>query len=204
MEELGQIRLGTPFGDWLYTFCIRNAIKTSVEIGTWKGMGSTECILRAMQNSGRNDLNFISLEADEDMHRVATSKWSGTLPPWAHLIYGRVVDTHEMDTVDLGSFHPNEKMWFEQDRLAFSKCPNVLHMIPDQIDFLFLDGGEFSTYAEHTKLKTRSIFVGMDDTTSRKCKQIRQEVLFMPDRYEVLLDNPWHRNGVLVYKNLMV
>jgi L-lactate utilization protein LutB len=41
----------------------------------------------------------------------------------------------------------------------------------------------------------------MDDTTSRKCRLIRNEVLANLDKYEIMLDNPWYRNGVMIYKN---
>jgi hypothetical protein len=106
-----------------------------------------------------------------------------------------------MDSIDLGSGHPDEERWFKQDESAFESCPNVLNSLPDTIDFLFLDGGEFSTYSEYTKLKSRSQFIGMDDSTQRKCRRIREEILSDSDRYEILIDNPWYRNGVLICRN---
>ena len=202
MEELGQIRLGTPFGDRLHELCFKNpSIRTVVEIGTWKGLGSTECIIRGLADSNREGVSFISLEAESSMHAISCEAWGDRLPKWAEIMWGRIVDVEEMDDADLGSGHPDEQMWFEQDRNAFVRCPNVMGRMPPRIDFLFLDGGEFSTYAEYLKLKDRCMFVGMDDTTSRKCRRIRDNVLSNPDQYEVLLDNPWYRNGVMIYRN---
>ncbi len=203
MEEVGQILLGTPFGDRIYELCAKTpSIRTVVEIGTWKGLGSTECIIRGLSDSGKDGLKFISLEADSGMYRTAHEAWEGSLPQWAELIHGRIIEVEEMDSLDLGSNHPDESLWFRQDLEAFSACPNVMHTIPEKIDFLFLDGGEFSTYAEYLKLKDRSLFVGMDDTTSRKCRAIRKEILERPQDYEVLLDNPWYRNGVMIYRKI--
>lgn len=202
MEERGQICMGTPFGDKLYELCFCNPfVKTVVEIGTWRGLGSTECIIRGLSDSKKENVKFISLEADPRMHATATAAWSSNLPPWAELLCGRIVNPEDMDDSDLGSGHPDERLWFDQDLRAFRQCPNVLNRIPQQIDFLFLDGGEFSTYAEYTKLKDRCVFVGLDDTTCRKCRLIREEILSQPQCYEILMDNPWYRNGVMIYRN---
>lgn len=47
----GQIRLGSPFGDWLYTRCLKDpSIRTVVEIGAWRGLGSTECFKKYKSN----------------------------------------------------------------------------------------------------------------------------------------------------------
>jgi hypothetical protein len=202
LEELGQICLGTPFGDKLYELCAKtSAIKTVVEIGTWKGRGSTECLINGLLDSGKHDVSFMSLEADAKMYEFAQSIWKSKLPIWAKLVYGRIIEIEEMDSSNLGFNHPDENLWFEQDRKAFLNCPNVISAIPTKIDFLFLDGGEFSTYAEYVKLKDRCTYIGMDDTTSRKCRLIRNEVLANLDKYEIMLDNPWYRNGVMIYKN---
>lgn len=202
VEETGQIKLNTPFGNKLYELCRNNpTIKTVVEIGTWKGLGSTQCLIQGLVDSNKSQLNFISLEANAAMYDIANNAWKRNLPDWAKLVYGRIIEIDEMDNFQLGTGHPDEQLWFDQDKQAFTECPNVISLIPKKIDFLFLDGGEFSTYAEYLKLKNRSVFVGMDDTTSRKCKLIRKEILANTSQYEILLDNPWYRNGVMIYKN---
>jgi hypothetical protein len=202
MEEYGQIKLESQFGHKLYELCLKNSsIKTVVEIGTWKGLGSTECIIRGLSDSNKKEISFLSLEAELNMHSTAVQIWKDMLPNWAKFVWGRIIDVQEMDDKHLGCYHPDEKLWFEQDLNAFLKCPNVLSKIPKRIDFLFLDGGEFSTYSEYLKLKDRSLFIGLDDTTSRKCEQIRNEVLSDSDSHEIILDNPWYRNGVMIFKN---
>lgn len=203
MEEVGQIRMGTPFGDKLYNLCLTNPhIQTVVEIGTWRGLGSTECLINGLKDSGKKELKFISIEAEANMYDIACKAWENKLPSWAKLLYGRIINVDELDNINLNNYHPNESLWFEQDYKALSECPNILNMIPEKIDFLFLDGGEFSTFAEYVKLKDRCLYIGLDDTTSRKCQQIRHEVLSNPKSYEILLDNPWYRNGIMIYKIL--
>lgn len=79
-------------------------------------------------------------------------------------------------------------------------CPNILYMLPDSIDFLLLDGGEFSTYREWQLLKNRSRFVALDDTQTMKCSLIRQEVL-SASNYKILVDSD-ERNGFMFIENI--
>jgi len=78
-------------------------------------------------------------------------------------------------------------------------CPNILPQIPDQIDLLILDGGEFSTYAEWVVLKDRSKIIMLDDTKVLKCKQIVTESLADPT-YHLLMESD-ERNGFHVFVN---
>ena len=199
---LGQIELGTPFGNILYDLCKSNTeIKTVVEIGTWHGMGSTKCLLQGLMDSGKPDSLFISIEANKKMYDVATNCWKGILPSWAKLVHGRVVDITELDNTNLGYQHPDEHSWFEEDKAAMLSCPDVTGDLPSKIDLLFLDGGEYSTHAEFLKLKDRASLILLDDTTARKCKTIRQIVLSEPENYTIFLDDTEYRGGVMGFVN---
>lgn len=199
---LGQIELGTPFGNILYDLCKNDTnIKTVVEIGTWHGMGSTKCLLQGLIDSGKKDATFISIEANKKMYDVAVNCWKGILPSWAKLVHGRVVDVTELDSTNLGYQHPDEPIWFEEDKAAMLSCPNVIDDLPSKIDLLFLDGGEYSTHAEFLRLKDRASVIMLDDTTARKCKTIRQIVLSEPENYTVILDDTSYRGGVMGFIN---
>jgi hypothetical protein len=199
---LGQIELGTPFGNILYDLCkSKPEIKTVVEIGTWHGMGSTKCLLQGLIDSGKTDANFISLEANRKMYDVAVGCWKDTLPSWAKLIHGRVVEVSDMDNSNLGYQHPDEPIWFNEDKNAMLSCANVIDQLPSKIDLLFLDGGEYSTHAEFLKLKDRSSMILLDDTTARKCKTIRETVLSDTENYTLLFDETRYRGGVMGFLN---
>ena len=199
---LGQIELGTSFGNMLYDLCLRKTeIKTVVEIGTWHGMGSTKCLLQGLIDSQKSDVSFISIEANRKMYDVAVNCWTGILPPWAKLIHGRVVEVEDLDNTNLGYQHPDESIWFEEDKTAMLSCPNVIDDLPSKIDLLFLDGGEYSTHAEFLKLKNRASLILLDDTTARKCKTIRETVLSDTETYTVLFDDTGYRGGVMGFLN---
>lgn len=67
----GQIKVNTPFGKYLYDLCVKHEnIKTVVEIGTWYGMGSTECLIEGLKDSKREGISFVSLETNNEMYNV--------------------------------------------------------------------------------------------------------------------------------------
>ena len=199
----GQIQLNDKLGEMLYNLCFANQnIKTVVEIGTWYGGGSTKCIIFGLSNSKKLDASFISLESNKKMYNVAVEAWADKLPKWAKLINGCVINENEMDSQNLGYQHPNEAEWFEEDKNALLSCPNVLLELPEKIDLLFLDGGEFSTNAEFWKLKDRSNIIILDDTTARKCCSIRKYVIGNPLEYKILFDDPSFRNGIMGFEKI--
>ena len=46
--ENGQIHMNTPFGKWLFDLATDPAYKTFVEVGTWRGNGSTYCVVNGL------------------------------------------------------------------------------------------------------------------------------------------------------------
>lgn len=201
MTGQGQIQRGTKFGNILYDLCQKNPdIKTVIEIGTWYGAGSTECIISGLNDSKKEQITFITLETNKQMYNVAVDWWKNKLPSWAQIIHGRIVDLNEMDSHNLGYQHQDEAKWFEEDKKSLSSCPNVLDQIPEKIDLLFLDGGEFTTDSEFYKLKDRSKIIILDDTLTRKCKNIRTHVLNNESKYKILFDDQSCRNGIMGFE----
>lgn len=195
---MGQITIDSWFGNFLYQICKTTPdIRTVVEIGTWDGMGSTDCIIRGLQESNRDNISFVSLEANESMHNAAVSAWKNRLPQWASLVHGRIVEESDMDFSELSE---QEIAWFAGDVDSMRTCPNALSMIPKNIDLLFLDGGEFTTQAEYSMLSSRASVVVLDDSTSRKCRNIRQAVISSKEKYSLLFDYPEIRAGVMGFK----
>ena len=79
--------------------------------------------------------------------------------------------------------------------------PNVLNIIPDQIDLLILDGGEFSSLSEYQKLKERTTYFILDDTNSIKNNEVAN--IIRNDRnYQILYENISDRNGFLISKKI--
>lgn len=155
---------------------IKNVIDTYkpniiLEIGTWKGLGSTKCII----DSINSEVFFLSLETNKSFYDITTKNLNGYQDK-VKLIYGRIVEKDEIlnfvKTINLNRW---EEQWLKEDLENVDKCENVLDEIPEKIDLLLLDG-EFSTYSEWLKLKDRSTIIMLDDTTVTKCKKINDEL----------------------------
>lgn len=180
---------------------IKNVINTYkpniiLEIGTWKGLGSTKCII----DSITDNVSFLSLETNKSFYDIATENLKG-YENKVKLIYGRIVEKDEIlnfvRTINLNRW---EEQWLREDLENVDKCENILNEIPEKIDLLLLDGGEFSTYSEWLKLKDRSTIIMLDDTTVTKCKKINDE-LKSSENYTLIFET-LEGHGFNVFKKI--
>jgi len=198
LQENGQIQLESEFGKSIKSLITQYKPDTIVEIGTWKGLGSTFTVIKAIQEANYK-ANFISLETNLEFYNIAKNNLKDYLE-YVTLVLGRIIELKEID--DFVSKHNLDFQhlgWLEEDRQNYTSCPNVLPQIPDQIDLLILDGGEFSTYAEWVTLKDQSKIIMLDDTKALKCKQIVEESLSNAD-YQLIMSSD-ERNGFHVFFN---
>lgn len=198
LQEHGQIQLESEFGKSIRECILHYTPKSIVEIGTWKGLGSTFTVIKALQEANYK-ANFISLETNVEFYNIAKNNLKDYLN-YVTLVLGRIIEPREIDDfVTKNSLDIQHLGWLEEDKHNYTLCPNVLPQIPNQIDLLILDGGEFSTYAEWVVLRDRSKIIMLDDTKMLKCKQIVAESLANPNYY--LLMNSDERNGFHVFIN---
>lgn len=175
-DPQGQILENTPMGAWLQALVFDPDVRHIVEIGTWKGLGST-IILHAAASRCPERPEVLSLEANADFYRIARSNVpdDGVV----NILLGSIVEKADLDTFDLT---PSEKLWLEQDLAAISSVPKVLNSLPREISLLLLDGGEFSSYAEFAKLEERlTKWVVLDDIFLRKNRRVHAELATKQD-----------------------
>ena len=88
--------------------------------------------------------------------------------------------------------NPEFKRWHSIDLQNMANSPYLLSEIPDEIDFILFDGGEFTTYYEFKMLLPRcKKFIALDDVNVSKCRLIRnllknnsswKEIEYIPER----------------------
>ena len=201
---IGQINLDSKLGKIIYNLVKDKNIKNIVEIGTWNGYGSTQCIKQSIIDNNKTDYLVYSLEINENMYN--TAKQNHNLPNF-HLLLGTIITEDDLKWCDWDKYfnspdgyydgNKSKRTWFDEDIKNIRKTDNVLNLIPENIDLLILDGGEFSTYPEYIKIGNRSKIIILDDTKVLKCKKIREELL-LNDNYTILYDDLNDRNGFLV------
>jgi len=196
MSYHGQINESTERWKLIKKTLDENNFQNLVEIGTWKGMGSTLCLLKNKKNNSA----FTSLEFNYVNYQIAKnnlSNFEGEL----NLIYGRIVEIEDVVSfISDINLSEEQKRWLEGDMNDFEKTQNVISQIPNEIDFLLLDGGEFSTYPEWTKLKERTKFVALDDIRVLKTKKIYEEL--SSDENYILLEITDEGNGFCIFKKI--
>ena len=199
----GQITLDTPEGKELFTriksLSSAGDIHTIVEVGTWNGLGSTKCILEAVQGTSTQ---VWSLECNKEKIDAARLNLASLLSPSIHLVYGTIVDPNEvMSNPEI--LEPFEDVlnqeWLLADMKNCAAAPYVLSDLPATIDFLVLDGGEYTTLYEFTLLFPRCVsFIALDDTLTPKSKRVREILVSHSKWKEIFTSNA--RNGFSLFQ----
>jgi hypothetical protein len=190
----GQINMHTNSGRFMNNLIQKNEFKNLLEIGTWNGLGSTKCILQGLK--GLQYDKFVSIETNKDKVNFAIANLKDQLQIGDRIIWGSVISPEEIknETVVFPELLCNEefKKWHQIDMYNMNSCPNVFDLLPEKLDFVLFDGGEFTTYFEFLKIKEKCIgYILLDDVNTFKCKKIREilngdlnwkEVYYTPER----------------------
>lgn len=191
----GQILPESDFAQSIDNTIATHKPRTIVEIGTWRGLGSTKTIIDSIIKNNLQS-EFTSIESNLTFHTEAVENLRD-YKNYVNLIHGRIVEVDEVI-----SFCKKEGVsvvyeWLKNDIVDIENNKNIIADIPEFIDFLLLDGGEYATFAEWNKLKDRTKIVALDDTLTMKCQHIRAE-LIKNDEYECLIDSD-DRNGYSIF-----
>lgn len=190
----GQILENTSFAIEIEKLIANYKPNTIVEIGTWKGLGSTKRIIDAILSNNLK-CNFMSIESNKEFYDIAVENLKN-YQDIVNLVYGHIVDESDVlnyaNKLNLEEIH---KSWLQEDIKNLILSPKIDMIISENIDFLILDGGEFSTYAEWNVLKNKTRFFALDDTRTFKCSEIREEIK-QSSSYRVIVDSD-DRNGFL-------
>jgi hypothetical protein len=187
----GQISLDSEVGRMLFAICSLSEIETVVEVGTWNGLGSSKVIASGI-TAGKSNAKAFGLEID--YKRFLQSRRNLHKYDFFTVTHGRII---EIDNLDSSSLNDLEKKWFESDVQNMSVVPNVLDSLPNQIDVLLLDGGEFSSYSEYVVLKDRGVkWLILDDVNARKNRRVLEETINSGDFAQIWKSN--ERNGTAI------
>lgn len=193
--KVGQIGPGDEIGRWLELLASLDSVISIVEIGTWNGLGSSLQIAKGVQKGHHNrNLNkqVVGVEVNFQMWKRATKNLRKY--QFFTVVHGSLVEASALDSTNLSDL---EEVWLAQDIKYIESSPLATSKIPDSIDLLVLDGGEFSTYSEYQILKQRaSKWLVLDNTNLRKCKKVLHEAINW-DGFSLVFQSD-ERNGVAV------
>jgi len=180
-------------------------VRTLVEIGTWNGLGSTVCILEGIKD--RPFTSFHSLECNKEKLEQAQENLKAQLSNKIHLLWGTILPQHYFSLEVIERLFPtlkNSDDLRQYMQVDISNCllaPNVLDQLPQDIDFLLLDGGDFTTLQEFQILLPRcTAYIALDDTRLEKCKRVREILCELPEWSELYRSDG--RNGFSVFEKI--
>ena len=184
-KSRGQINTDSKLGKKIAE--LSKVSKTVVEIGTWNGCGSTRCVILGMEANTLPDKSFISIELIKEKYDQAVVNVGEN--SYTKLLNGTIIEPKDLDWFDvekhLASCKKIERKHFQRhykkEVQAINNAQNVLDQLPERIDLLILDGGEYSTYPEWQILKSRTSMVVLDDTRMLKTKKIQREMRNDPE-----------------------
>ena len=196
--------------------CLRALARTPefvryVEIGTATGLGSTLRLMEGILSRGDNAALW-SVECVPLLRDIAENNWRGRETGGRlRLIYGSVVRADEIMSPEEAQAHPLcagkdggevrdfVSRAYPKNREAVAAAPDALKLIPDDIDVLILDGGEFSSSAEFEKLRNRARVIVLDDShRAIKNYHVREE-LQGDAEWRMIVERPDDRNGWCVF-----
>lgn len=200
--ELGQITPQTALGKAIVSLLAQDlSIESVLDIGCWNGMGTTLCIMTAM-NLRKKALSCTAIEANKEFWEKAVKAWQFKVHP-SHLqiLYGRISKTMmtrlEIESHPLFSkVKPHYDLWYKQDCLDFQKAP--LLTLDKTFDCVVMDGGEFCGVADlEAVLQMNPRYIFLDDV--EVIKNIQNAVTLGKMGWEMV----WHtkeRNGSVLFR----
>jgi len=203
--SLGQINEYTMVGSLIINIVKKQKLNNILDIGTWNGLGSTKCFLLGLTNN--TTTKFISIESNEEKNKIAKHNLSNLLTNNCNLYHGSILKKEEI--IDIENIFPDlllnkeYQRWHSIDMINIEKSPYIFDFIPDELDFVLFDGGEFTTYYEFVKLFPRCTnYIALDDVNVEKCKKIREILKLNINWKEIEYIN--ERNGFSLFMKINI
>ncbi|MDA7572388.1 hypothetical protein N8776_01640 [bacterium] len=186
-RSYGQIDDKTSGGKLIYEFIQKFDIQNVLEIGTWNGLGSTLVIHNALASKDLK-FSFMSIETDKIAYNYARKNLKD-FP--INLKLGRIIEIGDLPDPSLINFrkhnlNPENIEWFYQDLRRYKKTKNINSHLKNQYDFIFFDGGEFSTFAEFKLLYSRTRYFGLDDIQTYKQYEVLDFINKNQNKFELI------------------
>lgn len=198
----GQIMPDDPLGQHLTE--LARASKVIFEVGVGSGKGSTHCLLQGMNDGGHT---YVGLEGQKSQYGVAhanlysTALWEKNRCQLFHAILHRGIRpyTHPLDRIQ------DREAWAREFQMVNDLGVPVLDdcNIPEQIDLLFLDGGEFTSDGDFLRLWPRSKMIVLDDCCFRKATKnvyALRSLLARDAGFTAIVEHFDNRNGWAILK----
>jgi len=174
----GQICRGMPLGNAIYGLSRHPMYRTFLDIGTFTGLGTTKILADSLQCNTM--CKIYSVEANAKMYNIACMNWTPR-PVCLELLWGtlsqKMMTEHEIRShPSFNDIKPHFDIHYKQDVIDFQKAPLV--SLPDTIDVVIADGGEFCGLSDMERyLKHDPKVIVLDDVNVMKNCDVKTHLL---------------------------
>jgi hypothetical protein len=182
--------------------------KTWVEIGTWNGRGTTQCLLRGLtQREIKDGVQIVSYEADPFFYKTAKKNLENNqfFDSFFFLYHGRLPcelpfinekEILETDKDESSHYH----LYFEREKQIYGSAKQI--QPPFSPEAVILDGGEYAGYFDWISIdKSNLQYVFLDDINVFKNSTVNKELEDSPD-WTLFAENKQDRNGWAIFKRI--
>lgn len=199
----------SDFGNHIYSLLKeKDGPKRWVEIGTWNGKGTTQCLLRGLsQREIKDGVQIVSYEADPFFYTTAKKNLERNefYTKSFFLYHGRLpcdrsfIDETEIpdsDKYESSHYH----LYFEREKQIYSSAKQI--QPPFSPDVVILDGGEYAGYFDWLSIDKSSLrYVFLDDINVFKNRTVNKELEESSD-WVLVAGNKHDGNGWAIFKRL--
>jgi len=207
INNMGEITKNSSFGKSIIDVVKKEKLRRVLEIGSWDGTGSTQCLIEGM--STLDDPKLYCLEVKTDRYNQLlnnTSNYDWVICKNISSISKKTLLVYSFEEIWQSEYNKITntkdivKRWFESGMAELLKCKEgYLDNDTNFYDAVLIDGGEFFGYSEYVLLKNRTNFFFLDDChTAYKTRQVFVE-LMEDDEWEIVF-NSSERNGYAAFK----
>lgn len=208
---MAEITLNDKLGQVIRDVIYENKFRYCLEVGSWNGLGSTQCFLAAMDRlDGPKVLHCL----ESNPTRAAEFR-KNVIRDYVQLIEASSISQDQLVIKDFEAMWADEfnglpdnpmgfhkemvRSWWEYDMpLPAQGFLGSREQLPSY-DAVLIDGGEFTGYSEYLLLKNKARCFFLDDThTAYKCKRVYTELRNSPE-WKLIDEDPNLRNGFAAF-----
>ncbi|KAG2386505.1 hypothetical protein C9374_002249 [Naegleria lovaniensis] len=173
----GQVTMDTTFGKALYRLSKQNDVRIVLEIGTWFGGGSTQCIARGLQESGRDKLLY-TIELYEPAWQYARKTYAHM--PIRFILGGTVPTEMYLKPEEIPNKDRHYELYYQRDiELSKKSIPWLYPLcLAYNFDAILIDGNEYTGWAEYQIIDKycKPKYLMLHDVGTLKTSKIEQVI----------------------------
>ncbi|KAG2381375.1 hypothetical protein C9374_006364 [Naegleria lovaniensis] len=173
----GQVTMKTSFGKALYKLAKQDDVRTVLEIGTWFGGGSTQCIAKGLQESGEDKLLY-TIELYEPAWQYARKKFAHL--PVRFILGGTVPTEKYLKPEEIPNHEEHFRLYYQRDIELSKKSIPWLHplCLAFQFDAVLIDGNEYTGWAEYETIdaECKPKYLMLHDVGTLKTEKIEKTI----------------------------